>query len=409
MINQGTAHKIDTSRLHSHDDLNILRKQINDSLDPNRPEIVVCHGTGCMANGSAKVSRALKSAECGSPANFNFPGAQNGAVVKIYDQMISAMTNDKMINIGNEMVDIVKTYNPEIKVNTGSSKDIINIQFANSAGQHYTSKSTKFNVNLRGQLTSENDILFSSDNQTKKNINIDHRQVANNAIHWFKLAEKTASIKSGIMPVIFTPVGTDVLTLGLAMGLSGKSVLLKSSPLFNMLGKKIADTRFSCVDNPLLDYAIRSESYDEEGIPHQTTPLIENGVVNNYLYDLDTAARARTRTSGHGIGCGPTNFVIKEGDTPYEEMIKNIEEGLLVHSVLGLGQGNPISGEFSVNVFLGYKIENGQIAGRVKNVMLAGNIYEALLNIGCIGDKAEWNGNVFSPPIKINQLSVIAK
>jgi PmbA protein len=52
-----------------------------------------------------------------------------------------------------------------------------------------------------------------------------------------------------------------------------------------------------------------------------------------------------------------------------------------------LGQGNPINGEFSVNVFLGYKIQNGKVAGRVKDVMLAGNAYTALKDITAISQE----------------------
>jgi len=90
--------------------------------------------------------------------------------------------------------------------------------------------------------------------------------------------------------------------------------------------------------------------------------------------------------------------------------VKHTREGLIVHDVLGLGQGNPMSGEFSVNLHLGYKIENGEIVGRVKDVMLAGNTYDALKNIAAIGDTAEWaGGSLLTPPIQIGKLSVVAK
>jgi PmbA protein len=194
------------------------------------------------------------------------------------------------------------------------------------------------------------------------------------------------------------------------LGFNGKNVFLGSSPLTDKLGEKIADETISITDNPLLDYASNSGKYDGEGVPHQVTPLIEKGVVKNFLYDLDAAGKAGAKTTGNGVGCNPTNLVIKEGDTPYQDMVKNTKEGLLVHNVLGLGQGNPISGEFSVNVQLGYKIESGKIVGRVKDVMLAGNTYEALNNIAVIGDKAEWaGGSLLSPPIQIAKLSVVAK
>jgi len=94
-------------------------------------------------------------------------------------------------------------------------------------------------------------------------------------------------------------------------------------------------------------------------------------------------------------------------------MIKGVQEGLLVYDVIGLGLGNPISGEFSVNVQLGYKIEHGEVVGRVKDVMLAGNVYDALKDIVAIGDRAEWldafGGSHFIPPIQIGSLSVVAR
>jgi PmbA protein len=92
-------------------------------------------------------------------------------------------------------------------------------------------------------------------------------------------------------------------------------------------------------------------------------------------------------------------------------MVKSIDEGLLVHDVLGMGQGNPISGQFSVNVQLGYAIRNGEIVGRVKDVMLAGNVYEALNDIVGIGDDPEWIVGRFNgsfPYIQIARLSVVA-
>jgi PmbA protein len=243
-----------------------------------------------------------------------------------------------------------------------------------------------------------------------KKRDVDHMGIAGHAVSLFKMAENTATISSGDLPVIFTPEGMNVLLLALTMGVNGKNVFLGASPLAGKLDEKIADERLSIVDNPLIDYAGSSGQWDGEGAPHQVTPLIENGVLKNYLYDLDTAGRAGTKTTGHGVGCNPTNLVIKEGDTSYADMVKNTKEGLIVHDVLGLGQGNPISGAFSVNLQLAYKIENGVIVGRVKDVMLAGNTYDALKNIAAIGDKAEWaGGSLLTPPIQIAGLSVVAK
>jgi PmbA protein len=143
--------------------------------------------------------------------------------------------------------------------------------------------------------------------------------------------------------------------------------------------------------------------------------LIQDGVLKNFTYDLDTAGRAGTHPTGHGSTRSFTNLVINPGDTPVDEMINGVKEGLLVHDFLGLGQGNPINGEFSVNVFLGYKIENGELVGRVKDVMLAGNAFEALKDITTISQEREWVSGPYTyfaglmPYIQIGNLSVTAK
>ena len=355
------------------------------------------------------VARALEAAAFGSPAHFEFPYTQKGQEVAVYDDAVLPVTKQEMVSIGEEMMALVKGYRSDILVSAGAGKSVSKGQFANSAGIEYTTETTSFGVAVHGQWIRGTDILFAGHGFGWKKREIDHSAVAGKAIELLKMAENIASIKSGDMPVIFTPEGVNILLLALKLGFDGKNVFLGASPLAGKSGKKVAKEIFSITDNPLIDYAGGSDKYDGEGIPHQVTPIVENGVLKNFLYDLDTAGRAGAKTTGNGVGCNPTNLVIKEGKTAYDEMVKETKEGLLVHNVLGLGQGNPMSGEFSVNVQLGYKIENGEIVGRVKDVMLAGNTYDALKDISDIGDKAEWAGSLLTPPIKIGRLSVVAR
>ena len=356
------------------------------------------------------VSKALEVAEFGNPAHFKFPAPAEGVDVKIYDEAIIPVTKKEMVQIGEEMIKLVKEYNSEILLHAGVEKRISKNEFANSSGIELYSESTSFGLGINGQWVRGTDILWAGHGFGWRKRDIDHIEVTKKAIQLFKMAEKIAPIRSANMPVIFTPEGVMVLLLALQLGFNGKNVLLGSSPLAGKLGEKIADERLSIYDNPLIDYANNSGKYDGEGVPHTVVPLIENGVVKSFLYDLDTAGRANTKSTGHGIGCNPTNIIIKEGDKSFEDMVKETKEGLIVHDVMGLGQGNPISGEFSVNVQLGYKIENGEIVGRVKDVMLAGNTYDAIKDIVAIGNKAEWTfGSILAPHIKIGNLSVVAK
>ena len=62
MAQVSTALKLDDFRLTSPAALAAYRESILAERDPNRPIIVVCHGTGCRANNSPKVADALRRA-----------------------------------------------------------------------------------------------------------------------------------------------------------------------------------------------------------------------------------------------------------------------------------------------------------------------------------------------------------
>ncbi|MFZ2088158.1 MAG: NADH-ubiquinone oxidoreductase-F iron-sulfur binding region domain-containing protein [Desulfobaccales bacterium] len=60
MAKTSTAPKFDDFRLTSAADLAAYRDSIVSAQDPNQTVVIVCHGTGCIANGSLKVADALR-------------------------------------------------------------------------------------------------------------------------------------------------------------------------------------------------------------------------------------------------------------------------------------------------------------------------------------------------------------
>ena len=91
-------------------------------------------------------------------------------------------------------------------------------------------------------------------------------------------------------------------------------------------------------------------------------------------------------------------------------MVSDIKEGLVVEQLMGATQGNVLGGDFSGNVLLGYKIENGKIVGRVKDTMVSGNIYKLFKDIAAIGSESRWEGSFLNtPPLYLNNVSVASK
>ncbi len=363
------------------------------------------------------VSRALEAAEFGSPAHFEMPSAHHLPPVKTYDPALLPLAKPEMIRLGRKMMDRIKAYNPEILAGAELGKTVTQAEFANSSGACYFSEHTFFRVGAGGQLVRGTDILFADHEIGQKKRALDVDAIADHAIGYFRMAERTATVQTGMVPVIFTPHGLSVLLLSLILGLDGKNVFLGASPLRNRMGKTIADERFTLVDDPLIDYGPNTSAFDDEGVPRQRLALIEKGVLRSFVYDLDTAGRAGVKPTGHGQERRYTNLVISPGDVSYAEMLRGIKNGLLVHEFLGVGKASPTNGEFSITVGFGYKIGNGEIAGRVKDVMLAGNAYDALKNITALSREREWvsEGGMFvfykglSPYIQVGELSVVVK
>ena len=191
----------------------------------------------------------------------------------------------------------------------------------------------------------------------------------------------------------------------LLAGFNGKAVLQGSSPLVGKLGERLLDPRITIWDDPTLPYVPGSRACDDEGIPSRRLALVHEGIIQNFLYDLQTAGQAGTQSTGSASRAPGTlpspSFsvvIVQPGMTSMSDIIKDQEQALIVDTVLGAGQGNVLGGDFSANVLLGYHVSHGEVIGRVKDTVITGNSYRALQNIRAIGSDSRWLGGTLSAP-----------
>lgn len=85
----------------------------------------------------------------------------------------------------------------------------------------------------------------------------------------------------------------------------------------------------------------------------------------------------------------------------------SLNDAIVVDQILGETAG--ISGDFSINVDLGYRVKQGEIQGRVKDTMVSGNVYTALLQLAALGQDADWNGACYTPSVLLSGLSVTGR
>ncbi|MDD5704011.1 MAG: TldD/PmbA family protein [Dehalococcoidales bacterium] len=364
------------------------------------------------------VDAAVETAQFGTPAKFIFPDQSSFPEIKIQDPEVETVTIAEMIELGQKMIDSVLHSAPDVICEAGVSRDTLSLRIMNSRGGRSEYQKTLFGIGVSGTLIRDTDMLFVGEGQESCSPLKDTRAVTDVVLHQLELARNTVSISSRQMPVIFTPDGVVSAFISAFMSaFNGKMVLEGASPISRRAGETVFDTRLSLFDNPLIEYAPRSRPCDDEGTLSQVTPLIENGVVRNFLFDLQTAGQAGAKSTGNGsrgrgglITPSPSAFVINTGQTTFDEMVRDISEGLVVEQLMGAEQGNILGGDFSGNVLLGYKIENGKIVGRVKDTMVSGNVYQALKNIAALGSEAKWvGGAVLTPHIYCSGLAVASK
>ena len=364
------------------------------------------------------VDAAVETAPFGLPAAFDFPSASHFPEVKIVDPEVESVTIAEMIDLGQKLIDPLLQSTPALQCDAGVSKEVASIQLLNSRGGQAQYRKTTFGLGVGGTLIRDTDMLFVGDGQESCHPLRDVQTITGTVLNQLELARHLAAVPSRQLPVIFTPEGVaSAFIPSLAASFNGKTVLQGASPVGKRLGETVFDAKFSVFDDPGIDYAPNSRPCDDEGVPSQRTPLIENGVVRNFLYDLQTAGQAKTKSTGSGsrgrgglLAPSASAFVISPGEAAFAEMVQDIQEGLLIEQLMGAEQGNILGGDFSGNVLLGFKIENGKIVGRVKNTMVSGNVYQVLKNIVALGREAKWvGGGIYTPHIYCPALSVTSK
>jgi PmbA protein len=367
--------------------------------------------------------KAVATSEFGSEASFDFPGeikrgGKEKKKVNIYDRKVANKGIEEMIKIGEDIIERMKDFNRKLRCDVTILKDYSEVEYLNSRGGNFSYNKTTIAYSVMVQKIKKQDMLMVDSSLESGKDNLKLEELTSEIIKNLEWGEKIVSVKSGKMPVIFTPKTALVLILPIISGLNGKMVLKKISPLAAQKNKKLWSDLLSIYSDGTINFALGSAPFDDEGVEMKRIPLVKKGEIKNFYYDLQTAGISGVESTGNGLRTGLqsepvpgiSNLVMREGKVSFKDMIEDISEGIVIDQVLGLGQGNIISGAFSNNVQLGYKIEKGKIVGRVKNVMISGNAIEELKNIVALGDKSKWiSGKYKFPHIYLKSLSVSAK
>ena len=385
----------------------------------------IAGSTAVDAAPAALVERALASAELGELLALEFPPSAPLPRLPTSFERAGSASLDTLIAIGRELAE--RLAREGCQVNVTVEREIASTRVANTVGADGSYQSTGVAISAEVWRISGNDVLAIGDGFEGADLPTRDAIAAlvQSIESRLELALTIVDSPEGSLPVVFTPAGLSALFLPVTQALLGKAVLQGISPLAGKVGEQMFDPAFAVVDDPLAVGRSASRPIDDECVPSRATPLIERGVVKQFLYDLETAARAGTASTGHGQRGifskpvpGYSNIIIGDGKNVGARhavpllgggLITDIKDGLLVDDLIGVGQGNVIGGAFSHPVALAYRIERGQITGRVKDAAIAGNSYDLLKHIGGFGNDRRWYGARSTPSLLLEGVSVAGR
>ena len=343
--------------------------------------------------------RASASSEYGAEALFEMPGQASYPMVESVDARVSDITADEMLEVGGEIVARVLGEFPDALCDVHVTTVRHEQRLVNSTGANIESLGTQHGISFGAEIISGTDMLSVWDgiSSGSRLLDDDVDVAVERMLASLRNSQRIVPAPVGDdIPVVFTPPGfAGSLLPPLLSGVSGTNVATGSSPLIDRWGEKAFDERVTLYDDPLRPLTSGTRRADDEGVAARRVSLIADGVIGSPILDLQTAAKCDMEPNGcglRGLGTTPspsTSFVrMAAGDTDTESMVGDVERGIVVQQLLGAGQGNQLGGELRANLSLGFLIESGEIAGRVKDTMISGNVYDVLNRVDAISSDA---------------------
>lgn len=375
-------------------------------------------------NDDTLVSRALISLTHQKSEANPFPNEPIHAV-EAYSETAKQMTIENLVASAFELVDRFKTLAENVAFGVEVSRTLKTVSMLNSEGldASYDFSNIEVGIYTLNDKGFYNASRSFSDADFPVITDADLLQMLNE----HRLDGQEVILGNERLPVVFSGSVMGSLMLRVVGGVSGANVTKGISPVTDKLGQKVFSDLITIRDDGTLPMGLNTCAFDDEGTPAQNTVIYENGVLKSYLLSVGHAKKLGTKPTGNAIKRAlfskeiedaptvfETNLIVEGPATEDHALIGGIKRGLYVTGVMGAHTGNINQGEFSMNISSGFLIEDGQLVGKVKGAMIAGNIYELFNEIEALGTKKEPMRGIFylmgySPMVKFREVSIVGK
>jgi PmbA protein len=371
-----------------------------------RPGLAIAYGD---IEPQTLVDRAIALSELNDPEEPNLTATTLSAYPKSYGSGVSV---EQLIDWGKSAIAQVQTAYPEVLCESQWDCTLETMRLVNSLGLDCGYDDSTLDGYVSAEWIRGDDFLNVWYGESDRE-RLRPEAIADRILQHLNWAQENAPAPNGRVPVLFTTKAADTLWGVVAAAMSGRQVQQKASPWTNKRNQTVIASSFTLEQRP--DFGVYSLPFDDEGTPTEAMTWIERGVLQDFYGDRRTAKELDLKPRGNGfrggLGSYPSpglfNLVVSPGQGSLVELIASMPDGIIVDQILGGGPG--ISGDFSVNIDLGYRVKNGAIVGRVKDTMVAGNAYTALQNPIRLGGDNEWQGSIYLPSMVVDSLTVTSR
>ena len=313
-------------------------------------------------------------------AEYNQPFAKAAPVkpLTLFDS--AGLSSKQMIEMMDSFVTDLKKLDSRLTVHAGLTHKVREIGLQTSMGFDHSYQTSFWEVAANVTLVQGDDRFDIGGYRHSMSPNFDLKSIIAEIAQKLEDGKNVVDFKAGAFPVIFAPDQAPFILNPVVESLSGQAFFDKTSPWVDKLGTQTIDPRINLIDDGTLDNTYTSRPFDDEGTPTQRNILVENGVIQNIFLDNKYAARLGKTSTGNAGAFGPsTNYIdMTPGTKSIDDMVKSIDYGVIIHDTMGAWSGNPFAGIVSGTISVGFKIENGKIAGRIKDCMFTTNAFEHL-------------------------------
>jgi predicted Zn-dependent protease len=210
---------------------------------------------------------------------------------------------------------------------------------------------------------------------------IDVAAVADEALRIAKLAQNPADPEPGKYTLIMPPAATaEMVVFFLWMGFDAKAADEERSFLRGKQGTKIAPETTTVRSNPA-EPGCPGPPFQHDGLASPTIKWLDKGVLKSLMYSRYWAKKQRKKATGW-----PPNVIMDGGTTSLDEMIASTERGLLVTHFWYIRTVDPMRPLLTGMTRDGLlRIENGRIAGALKQMRFNENPLEMLGRVEAMG------------------------